>query len=180
MYPLLFLSTSHFSPHLNGIPIINRVPPVALTTSVPRPATGLPGYQSSVVSITIPSLDPSPKVQTEQVIRCSSIARLVHKTCLQGQASGLKKISTPRSASGSIFFATLAHTASTLSSCAPAHYAPVPLVRKVIGINYPTANTTIAHLQSLRLVLIAAWLLVLLHNAPSILTRGYSCPLKPL
>ena len=51
-------------------------------------------YQSSLVSITIPFLDPSPKVQPEQVIWCSSFAHLVHKTCEQGQASGLKKIST--------------------------------------------------------------------------------------
>ena len=43
------------------------------------------------VRITVPSLPPSPKVQPEQVIRCSSIAHLVHKTCEQGQASGLKK-----------------------------------------------------------------------------------------
>ena len=67
-----------------------------------------------------------PKNQLPMVQRCSSIARLVHKTCVQGQASGLKKISTFwRSAcgsspsKGSIFFATLAHTAATLSSCAP-------------------------------------------------------------
>ena len=73
-----------------------------------------------------PSLSPPHKVQPEQEIRCSSIAHLVHKTCVQGQASGLKKISTFwRSAcgsslsKGSIFFATLAHTAATLSSCAP-------------------------------------------------------------
>lgn len=33
--------------------------------------------------------------------------------------------------------------------------------------------------KSLRWVLIVAWLLVLLHNACSILTRGYSCPLNP-
>ncbi len=93
-----------------------------------------------------PSLSPPHKVQPEQEIRCSSIAHLVHKTCVQGQASGLKKISTFwRSASGSslskgsIFFATLAHTASTLSSCAPTHFAAVPLICNVIGFKHPTA-----------------------------------------
>src|SRR5690606_27000728 len=40
---------------------------------------------------------------------------------------------------------------------------------------YPIRNP----FKPLRLVLIVAWLLVLLHNARSILTRGYSCPLKP-
>ena len=132
-----------------------------------------------------PSLSPPHKVQPEQEIRCSSIAHLVHKTCVQGQASGLKKISTFwRSAcgsslsKGSIFFATLAHTASTLSSCAPIHFAPIPRICNVIGFKHPTAFPITASLRSLRLVLIAAWLLVLLHNARSILTRGYSCPLK--
>ena len=127
---------------------------------------------------------PSPD-KTKQVVRCSSIAHLVHKTCVQGQASGLKKISTFwRSAcgsslsKGSIFFATLAHTASTLSSCAPAHFATISLICNVIGFKHPTAFPITASLRSLRLVLIAAWLLVLLHNARSILTRGYSCPLK--
>ena len=159
MYPLLFLSTSHFSPHLNGIPIINRVPPVALTTSVPRPATGLPGYQSSVVSITIPSLDPSPKVQPEQVIWCSSFAYLVHKTCEQGQASGLKK--------------------SPPFGDSPAAH----LSQKVVFFRHPCTHRSHTSLfrsctlAALRLVLIVAWLLVLLHIVRSILTRGYSCPL---
>lgn len=88
-----------------------------------------------------PSLSPPHKVQPEQEIRCSSIAHLVHKTCVQGQASGLKKISTFwRSAcgsslsKGSIFFATLAHTPSTLSSCAPIHFAAVSLNCNVIDI----------------------------------------------
>ena len=53
------------------------------------------------------------QVQPEQVIRCSSIARLVHKTYLQGQASGFKKISTLHFVSGSIFLATLAYNAAT-------------------------------------------------------------------
>ena len=48
-------------------------------------------------------------IQTEQVIRCSSIAHLVHKTCEQGQASGLKKISTPRFAQV-VFFSPPLHT----------------------------------------------------------------------
>ena len=117
-------SVSHLNP--NHAPV--HSPPISLVPSSSQSCTGLAGYQSSVVSITIPFLDPSPKVQTEQVIRCSSIAHLVHKTCEQGQASGLKKISTfwrfacgssfPK---GSIFFATLAHNASTLHSSAPAH-----------------------------------------------------------
>ena len=98
------------------------------------------------MSITIPFLDPSPKVQPEQVIWCSSFAHLVHKTCEQGQASGLKKISTfwrfasgSSLSKGSIFFATLAGTASTLSSCAPTHSAPVPPICYVMGFNHPTA-----------------------------------------
>jgi len=99
------------------------------------------------VSITIPFLIPYPKVQTEQVIWCSSFAHLVCKTCEQGQASGLKKISTFwRSAcgssfsKGSIFFATLAHTAATLHSSAPAHYASSSHMIKVLGINNPRSD----------------------------------------
>jgi hypothetical protein len=71
---------------------------------------------------------------------------LVYKTYLQGQASGLKKISTfwrfacgSSLSKGSFFFATLAGTASTLSSCAPAHSAPVPPICNVMGLNHPTA-----------------------------------------
>jgi hypothetical protein len=45
------------------------------------------------------------------------------KHACKGIASGLKKISTPRYASGSIFLAALASTAATLRCCAPAHSA---------------------------------------------------------
>ena len=117
-------SVSHLNPNHASV----HSPPISLVPTSSQSCTVLAGYQSSLVSITIPFLYPSPKVQPEQVIRCSSIAHLVHKTCEQGQASGLKKISTfwrfaygssfPK---GSIFFATLAHTAVTLHSSAPAH-----------------------------------------------------------
>jgi hypothetical protein len=50
------------------------------------------------------------------------------KTCLQGQDKRLKKISTLRYASGSIFLAALASTAATLRRCAPAHAATLHLV----------------------------------------------------
>ncbi len=83
-------SVSHLNP--NHAPV--HSPPISLVPSSSQSCTGLAGYQSSLVSITIPFLDPSPKVQPEQVIWCSSFAHLVHKTCEQGQASGLKKIST--------------------------------------------------------------------------------------
>lgn len=173
-----------FRPECEGT-LIRNIPLQSASQQFPnhQPVSPLP-IRSRFFSA--PSLSPPNKVQPEQEIRCSSIAHLVHKTCLQGQASGLKKISTFwRSAcgsslsKGSIFFATLAHTASTLSSCAPIHFAAVPLNCNVIGFYNPTAFPITAHLRSLRLVLIAAWLLVLLHNARSILTRGYSCPLKP-
>ena len=180
----MFLATSPFTPHLSHTPTFNLLPPIARSSSAPTTPNVLPVSHPKPV-FSAPSLSPPHKVQPVQEIRCSSIARLVHKTCLQGQASGLKKISTFwRSASGSslskgsIFFATLAHTASTLSSCAPTHFAIISLNYNVIGIYNPTAFPITASLRSLRLVLIAAWLLVLLHNARSILTRGYSCPLK--
>ena len=100
-------------------------PPSHRISTVPQSSTGLPVSHPKPVFLR-PIYLTAPQSPTEQVIRCSSIARLVHKTCVQGQASGLKKISTFwRSAcgsspsKGSIFFATLAHTAATLSSCAP-------------------------------------------------------------
>jgi hypothetical protein len=113
MYPLLFLSTSPGGPYCIFIPIIHRSPRF---------------FHLQVRYIKHPISTTTHPVQPEQVIRCSSIAHLVHKTCEQGHASGLKKISTfwrfacgssfPK---GSIFFATLAHTASTLHASAPAH-----------------------------------------------------------
>jgi hypothetical protein len=80
----------------------------------------------------------------------------------------------------SYFFYHPCRQRSHTSSCAPAHYASFSLI-----ISKSPESTTRLRSQPnpiprpLRLVLIAARLLVLLHNARSILTRGYSCPLKP-
>jgi len=144
IYQLMFLATSPFSPHLSHTPTFNLLPPVAISSSAPTIPNVLPvSHPKPVFTAPSPQRPPGP---TEQEIRCSSIARLVHKTCLQGQASGLEKISTfwrfasgSSLSKGSIFFATLAGTASTLSSCAPAHSAPVPPICNVMGLNHPTA-----------------------------------------
>jgi hypothetical protein len=74
------------------------------------------------------------------------------KTCLQGYNKRLKKISTPRYASGSIFLAALAGTAATLRCCAPAHSA------------------------TFRLVLTPDVAVCFVSHGRSFLIRGYSCP----
>jgi hypothetical protein len=154
----MFLATSPFSPHLSHTPTLNLLPPVVLR--YPRPPAFSP--VPSEAGISPPHLSHRPtksnrtgyKVFVNRSLSSQNMCARASKW-LEKNLHLLEIRLRLLVSKGSIFFATLAHTAATLSSCAPAHSL------------------------SLRLVLIAAWLLVLLHNARSILTRGYSCPLKP-
>jgi hypothetical protein len=65
-----------------------------------------------------------PTLQTEQVKGIPPSFTYAGKNIAdKGITSGLKKISTPRCASGSIFSAALAATAATLRRCVPTHSA---------------------------------------------------------